>query len=111
MSHIKYLLQSSKYIAPYSEKSFVDYQSGFRTNRSKTDHTFILNMLYEKCYEFNKYLHQLHVDIKHSMGSDKGIPFLLWYLNLDLKVTKKIIINQGRSMFGYQAGRQRFCTK
>ena len=27
-------------------------------------------------YESNNYLHQLYVDIKHSMGSDKGIPFL-----------------------------------
>jgi len=33
----------ANYIEPYAEQTFGDYQCGFRTNRSKTDHMFILH--------------------------------------------------------------------
>ena len=62
----------AKYIEPYSEKSFGEYQCGFRTDRSKTGHIYNVLMLYQKFYETNK-----HFDIKHSKVSEKGIPILL----------------------------------
>lgn len=48
-------------------------------------------MIYEMFYESNKYLHQLYVDIKHSMRS-----FSTYYVKLALKDNNEIIINQGR---------------
>jgi hypothetical protein len=68
-------------------------------------------MLYEKFYDSNKYLQQIYVDIKHSMGSDKGISFLNLYVKLALKNKNKNYIIQGRLISVYQAGRQRFCAE
>jgi len=60
------------YIEPCTEKFFGEYQSGFLTDRSRTDHIFTIRMLYQTFYESNK-----HFDTKNSIGSDNGIPVLL----------------------------------
>jgi len=58
----------AKYIEPYAEKSFGEYQCGFCTTRPKADYIFNIIMFYQTFYESNKYF-----VIKHSKGSENGI--------------------------------------
>ena len=49
--------------------------------------------VYEKIYESNKYLHQLYVDILHSMESEKGILFstLVCKIGLERQQQKSLL--------------------
>lgn len=59
----------AKYIEPYAEQSFGEYQCGFRRGRSTTDQIFALRMILEKFYEYDKPLYQLYVDFQQAFDS------------------------------------------
>jgi hypothetical protein len=53
----------------YEEDILTDYQTGFRREKSTTDHIFIIRQVMEKFYEYNKDLHILFVDFKQAYDS------------------------------------------
>ena len=59
----------TKRLGPYAEKVLGDYQCGFRSNRSTTDHIFTIRTILEKCYEFDITVHQLFIDYKQAYDS------------------------------------------
>lgn len=56
-------------LEPFAEQVLGDYQSGFRRNRSTTDHIFTLRCILEKFYEYNVPVHQLYVDFETAYDS------------------------------------------
>ena len=47
----------AKRLSHYTERIIVDYQCGFRRDRSTMDQIFALRSILEKCYEYNITLH------------------------------------------------------
>lgn len=78
-----------KRITPYSEEIVGEYQSGFRRKRSTTDQLFTLRQLLEKCWEFNRDLHNLFVDFKQAY--DSIIRASLWTALEELGIPGKLI--------------------
>lgn len=66
-----------------------DYQCGFRKNRSTVDQIFTIGQLMEKCWEYNKTLHQLFIDFKQAY--DSIIRVELWNAMAELGIPKKLI--------------------
>jgi hypothetical protein len=48
-----------------------DHQSGFRCNRSTTDHIFCIRQILKKKLEFNESVHQLFIDFKEAYDSGR----------------------------------------
>jgi hypothetical protein len=46
-----------------------NYQSGFRKNKSTTDHILVIRQIMEKSYEFTKDLHMVFIDYKQAYDS------------------------------------------
>jgi len=46
-----------------------NYQSGFRKNKSTTDHIFVIRQIMKKSYEFAKDLHMVFIDYKQAYDS------------------------------------------
>jgi hypothetical protein len=62
---------------------------GFRPNRSTIDNIFMIRQIFEKCYEYNRELHNIFVDYSQAFDSvnrNKIIDYLTKY-----KVPKKLI--------------------
>jgi hypothetical protein len=51
-------------LTPYVNEIIVEYQCGFRRNRSSTDQIFYIRQILEKKWEFNGTVHQLFIDFK-----------------------------------------------
>ena len=76
-------------IEPYAEQAIGDYQSGFRRNRSTSDHIFMIRTILEKCHEYGVPVHQLYIDFKQAYDS---IDRKYLYETLDsLAIPKKMI--------------------
>jgi hypothetical protein len=56
-------------LTPYAEEIIGDHQSGFRRNRSTTDHIFCIRLILEKKCEYNEAVHQLLIDFKKAYDS------------------------------------------
>ena len=67
----------------------LDFQMGFRPNRSTIDNIFMVWQIFEKCYEYNIELHNIFVDYSQAFDSvnrNKIIECLTKY-----EVPKKLI--------------------
>lgn len=53
----------------YAENIIADNDSGYRKQKSTTDHIFMIRQLMEKFYEYNKDLHILLEDFKQAYYS------------------------------------------
>jgi sorting nexin-29 len=53
----------------YIDEIVDNYQSGFRKNKSTTDHIFIIRQVMEKIYEVAKDLHMVFIDYKQAYDS------------------------------------------
>lgn len=58
-----------KMLQIFTDEVVGDYQSGFRKNKSKTDHILIIRKVMEKRYEFANDLHMIVVDYKKAYDS------------------------------------------
>jgi len=56
-------------LTPYAVEIIGDHKSGFRHNRSTTDHIFCICQILEKKMEYNESVHQLFVDFKKAYDS------------------------------------------
>lgn len=59
----------SRRLALWSENILGEYQSGFRSDRSTTDHIFSLRLTLEKAYEYDIDLYHLFIDFKQAYDS------------------------------------------
>jgi hypothetical protein len=55
-------------LTPYAEELIGDHQFGFRSNKSTTDHIFVIILILKKKKECNAAVNQLFVDFKKSLG-------------------------------------------
>lgn len=53
----------------YTNEIVGNYQSGFRKNKSITDHIFVIMQVMDKSYEFAKDLHMVFIDYKQAYDS------------------------------------------
>lgn len=92
-------------IKSYAEEILGEYQSGFRSGRSTTDHIYTIRVGLKKCYEYNIDVHQLYIDYKQAYDSikrkyieqtmkDFGIPEKL--MKMTLSQTKNKVRKQGK---------------
>jgi len=56
-------------LTPYAEEIIWDHQSGFRRNRSTTDHIFCMRQILKKKFEYSEAVHQLFIDFKKAYDS------------------------------------------
>ena len=56
---------------PRAEEIIGDYQSGFRCNRSTTDHIFCIRQILHKKLEYNEVVHHLFIDLKKACDSGR----------------------------------------
>jgi hypothetical protein len=56
-------------LTPYAEEMIKNHQSGFRRNKSITDHIFCIRHILEKKWEYNEAVHQLFIDFKTAYDS------------------------------------------
>jgi hypothetical protein len=56
-------------LTPYAEEIIGDYQCGFGSNRSTTDHIFCIRQIHEKKPEYNEAMHQHFIDFKKAYDS------------------------------------------
>jgi len=71
------------------ENKLVDFQMGFRPNRSTIDNIFMVRQIFEKCYVCNIELHNIFVDYSQefdSVNRNKIIEYLIKY-----EIPKKLI--------------------
>ncbi|VVC27148.1 Endonuclease/exonuclease/phosphatase,Reverse transcriptase domain [Cinara cedri] len=73
----------------YTDEIVGNYQSGFRKNKSTTDHIFVIRQIMEKSYEFAKDLHMVFVDYKQAY--DSIIREKLWKVLKDFGLPTKLI--------------------
>jgi sorting nexin-29 len=52
-----------------AEQTIGEYQGGFRPGKSTTDQIFIIRLLYQKTWEFDREIHTLFVDFKKAYDS------------------------------------------
>ncbi|XP_060518453.1 uncharacterized protein LOC132697176 [Cylas formicarius] len=76
-------------LKPYANEIVGEYQCGFRKDRSTIDQVFTIKQIMEKCWEFNKELHQLFVDFKQAY--DNVCRVKLWEVMEELGFPKKLI--------------------
>ena len=58
-----------KKLTEIMEGKLVEYQMGFRPDRSTIDNIFILRQIYEKCHEYNIELHNVFIDFNQEFDS------------------------------------------
>jgi len=58
-------------LTPYAVEIIGDHQSGFRHNRSITDHIFCIRQILKKKLEYNESVHQLFIDFKEAYDSGR----------------------------------------
>lgn len=85
-------------LTPYVEPQLGDYQCGFRKQRSTVDQIFTIRQLMEKCWEYNKVLHQLFVDFKQAY--DNVLRVELWNAMIELGIPNKLVTLTKISMEG-----------
>jgi len=56
-------------LTPYAEESIGDHESGFRRNRSTTDHIFCIRQILENKWEYIEVVHQLFIEFKKAYYS------------------------------------------
>lgn len=56
-------------IEPISERTLEDYQGGFRPNRFAMDVIFIIKLVFQKIWKYNKKVYTLFVDFKKAYDS------------------------------------------
>ncbi|KAE9542653.1 hypothetical protein AGLY_002564 [Aphis glycines] len=78
-----------KRLQVYTDEIVGDYQSGFRKNKSTTDHIFVLRQVMERSYEYAKDLHMVFIDYKQAYDSiDREI---LWKILKNFGLPNKLI--------------------
>ncbi|CAH1721690.1 unnamed protein product [Aphis gossypii] len=78
-----------KRLQVYTDEIVGDYQSGFRKNKSTTDHIFVLRQVMERSYEYAKDLHMVFIDYKQAYDSiDREI---LWKILKNFGLPTKLI--------------------
>lgn len=76
-------------LSPLVENILGDYQCGFRKHRSTTDQMFTIRQMLEKCWEFNKQLHNLFIDFRQAYDSVLRVE--LWNAMAELSIPQKLI--------------------
>lgn len=76
-------------LKPYAEEIIGDYQCGFRRGRSTIDQIFTIKQIMEKCWEFNRNLHQLFIDFKQAYDTIRRVK--LWQAMEELGFPKKLV--------------------
>ena len=76
-------------LKPIVESGLGDYQCGFRKNRSTVDQIFTVRQMLEKCWEFNRVIHQLFIDFRQAYDSILRVK--LWDAMVELGIPKKLI--------------------
>ena len=94
-------------LAEYVEE-ILDYQCGFRTNRSTSDHIFTIRQIQEKAYEYNIHLHNLYIDFKQAFGSVNRSRMLndLMLLGIPKKLTQLVGVTMAGSRATVRVGNQ-----
>lgn len=80
------LLERTK---PYTEEILGDYQCGFRPGRSTIDQIFTIRQIMEKCWEYDRELHQMFIDFKQAF--DRICRTKLWSAMQELGFPKKLV--------------------
>ena len=75
-------------LIPYAEEVIGDHESGFRRNRSTTDHIFCIRQILEKKWEHNEAVHQLFIDFKKAYDSVRRE--ILYNILIEFRVPKKL---------------------
>ena len=73
----------------YTEDITGEYQSGFRSGSSTTDHLFSVRQLLEKCYEFNVEHTHLFIDFQQAYDSVRCLS--MWQIMCEFVIPAKLI--------------------
>jgi hypothetical protein len=76
-------------LIPYAEEIIGDHQSGFRRNRSTTDHIFCIRQILEKKWEHNMAVHQLFTEFKKAYDSVRREA--LYNILIEFGIPKKLV--------------------
>jgi len=76
-------------LIPYTEEVTGDHQCGLRRNRLTTDHTFCIQQILEKKWEYNEEVHQLFIDFKKAYDSVRRE--VLYNILIECGIPKKLV--------------------
>jgi len=76
-------------LTPYAKEIIGDHQSGFRRNRSITDHIFCIRQILEKKWEHNEAVHQLFIDFKKAYDSVRRE--VLYDILIEFRIPMKLV--------------------
>jgi hypothetical protein len=71
-----YAILLNKRLSEIIENKLGDYQMGFRPNRSTIDNIFIVQQIFEKCYEYNIELHNIFIDYSQAFDNVNSNNFI-----------------------------------
>jgi hypothetical protein len=76
-------------LIPYAEEIIGGHQSGFRRNRSTTDHIYCVRQILEKKWEYNEAVHRVFLDFKRAYDSVKRKA--LYNILTEFGIPKKLV--------------------
>jgi len=76
-------------LIPYAKEIIVDYQCGFRRNRSTIDHILYIRQILEKKWEYNEEVYQLFIDFKKAYDSVRRE--VLYMVLIEFGILRKLV--------------------
>jgi hypothetical protein len=76
-------------LTPHAEEITGDHESGFRCNRSTTDHIFSIRQIPDKKWGHNEAVHQLFIDFKKACDSVRSD--ILYNILIEFGIPMKIV--------------------